>query len=102
MHACFIASAVSDPVRSYGQQPPRLLRPQHSAGKNTGVGCHCLLQRQRPRSGCQGELQFAGEKGKVSCVSWEERKLVLGGGQTVGSLVLGSSSRRLSLSVSVA
>ena len=37
------------------------------------------------------ELQFAGEKGKVSCVSWEERNLVLGGGLTVGPLVLRGS-----------
>ena len=59
------------------------------------------FQGQRPRPGCQGELQFPGEK-EVSCVSWEERRLVLGGGLTVGSLVLRVSSQRLSLSVSVA
>ena len=28
----------------YGQQPTRLLHPQDSLGKNTGVGCHFLLQ----------------------------------------------------------
>ena len=31
-------------VRSHRQQPTRLLRPWDSPGKNTGVGCHCLLR----------------------------------------------------------
>ena len=31
-------------VWPYGQQPTRLLCPQDSPGKNTGVGCHFLLQ----------------------------------------------------------
>ena len=35
------------------------------------------FQGQRPRTRCQEELQFSGEKGKASCVSWEERNLVL-------------------------
>ena len=35
---------MSDSVRLYGQQPTRLLHPQDSLGKNTGVGCHFLLQ----------------------------------------------------------
>ena len=34
---------MSDSVQPYGQQPTRLLRPQDSLGKNTGVGCHFLL-----------------------------------------------------------
>ena len=32
-----------DSVRPYGQQSFRLLHPQDSLGKNTGVGCHFLL-----------------------------------------------------------
>ena len=35
---------MSDSVRPHGQQPTRLLCPQDSPGKNTGVGCHFLLQ----------------------------------------------------------
>ena len=35
---------MSDSVRPYGQPPTRLLCPQDSLGKNTGVGCHVLLQ----------------------------------------------------------
>ena len=35
---------MSDSVRPQGLQPTRLLRPWDSPGKNTGVGCHFLLQ----------------------------------------------------------
>ena len=31
-------------LRRHRRQPTRLLRPQDSPGKNTGVGCHFLLQ----------------------------------------------------------
>ena len=41
---CCIASVVSDSVRSHRQQPTRLPHPWDSPGKNTGVGCHFLLQ----------------------------------------------------------
>ena len=36
---------MSDSVQPYEQQPTRLLHPQDSLGKNTGVGCHFLLHR---------------------------------------------------------
>ena len=42
--ACSVASVVSNSVQSYGLQPARLLCPWDSSGKNTGVGCHALLQ----------------------------------------------------------
>ena len=42
MHACDVASIVSDSVWPHGQQPTRLLCPQDSLGKSTGVGCHFL------------------------------------------------------------
>ena len=41
---CQVASVVSDSVRPHGLQPTRLLHPWDSPGKNTGVGCHFLLQ----------------------------------------------------------
>ena len=41
---CWVASVVSDSVRPHRQQPTRLPRPWDSPGKNTGVGCHFLLQ----------------------------------------------------------
>ena len=33
--------------------PSRLLRPWDSPGKNTGVGCHSLLQGNLPNSGIE-------------------------------------------------
>ena len=38
-------SVVSDSSWAYGLWPNRLLCPRNSPGKNTGVGCHFLLQR---------------------------------------------------------
>ena len=35
---------MSDSVQPYGWQPTRLPDPWNSPGKNTGVGCHFLLQ----------------------------------------------------------
>ena len=35
---------MSDSMRPHRQQPTRLHRPWDSPGKNTGVGCHFLLQ----------------------------------------------------------
>ena len=37
-------SVMSDSSQPHGLQPIRLLCPQDSLGKNTGVGCHFLLQ----------------------------------------------------------
>ena len=41
---------MSDSVRPRRRQPTRLPRPWDSPGKNTGVGCHFLLQCRRVRS----------------------------------------------------
>ena len=38
------ASVVSDSMRPHKRQPTRLLCPWDSLGKDTGVGCHFLLQ----------------------------------------------------------
>ena len=35
---------MSDSVRPHRWQPTRLRRPWDSLGKNTGIGCHFLLQ----------------------------------------------------------
>ena len=35
---------LSDSLRPHGLQPARLLSSWNSPGKNTGVGCHSLLQ----------------------------------------------------------
>ena len=47
---CCIASVVSDFVRPHRPQPTSLPRPWDSPGKNTGVGCHFLLQRMKVKS----------------------------------------------------
>ena len=41
---------MSDSVRSHRWQPTRLPRPWDSPGKNTGVGCHFLLQCMKVKS----------------------------------------------------
>ena len=41
---CYVTSVVSDSVRPHRWPPARLPRPWDSPGKNTGVGCHFLLQ----------------------------------------------------------
>ena len=46
---------MSDSVRPHRRQPTRLPRPWDSPGKNTGVGCHFLLQCMKVKS----ESEFA-------------------------------------------
>ena len=47
---CCVASVVSDSVQPHRRQPTRLLCPWDSPGKNTGVGCHFLLQCMKLKS----------------------------------------------------
>ena len=72
VHACWVASVVSDSVWPYGLQTPRLLCPWDSPGKNTGVGCHFLLQGIVPSQGSNlaspalaGRLFTPGPLGKL-------------------------------------
>ena len=41
---------MSDSVRPHRRQPTRLPRPWDSPGKNTGVGCHFVLQCMKVKS----------------------------------------------------
>ena len=41
---------MSDSVRPHRWQPTRLRHPQDSPGKNTGVGCHFLVQCMKVKS----------------------------------------------------
>ena len=41
---------MSDSVQPHRQQPTRFPHPWDSPGKNTGVGCHFLLQRMKVKS----------------------------------------------------
>jgi len=43
-------SVVSNSVRPHRQQPTRFPHPWDSPGKNTGVGCHFLLQCMKVKS----------------------------------------------------
>ena len=47
---CKVVSVVSDSVQPHRQQPTRLPCPWDSPGKNTGVGCHFLLQCMKVES----------------------------------------------------
>ena len=48
--AAAVSSVVSNSVRPHERQPTRLRRPWDSPGKNTGVGCHFLLQCMKVRN----------------------------------------------------
>ena len=50
VYCCWVASVVSDSVRPHRRQPTRLRRPWDSPGKDTGVGCHFLLQCMKVKS----------------------------------------------------
>ena len=41
---------MSDSVRPHRRKPTRLPHPRDSSGKNTGVGCHFLLQCMKVKS----------------------------------------------------
>ena len=47
---CCVASVMSDSVRPQRRKPTRLPCPWDSPGKNTGVGCHFLLQCMKVKS----------------------------------------------------
>ena len=49
-------SVMSTSLQPYGLQPPRLLCPWNSPGKNPGVGFHFLLQRIFPTQGLNPSL----------------------------------------------
>ena len=48
---CSVTSVVSSSLLPHGLWPARLFRPWDSPGKNTGVGCHALLQGIFPTQG---------------------------------------------------
>ena len=47
----YVCSVTSSSLRLYRPQPPRLLCPWESPGKNTGVGCHAFLRGIFPTQG---------------------------------------------------
>ena len=56
---------MSDSVQPHRRQPARLRHPWDSPGKNTGVGCHFLLQVDELGADFSGEAGFSvGERGR--------------------------------------
>ena len=51
VRACSVASVVFDSLQCYGLQPAKLPCAWNFPGKNTGVGCHSLLQGIFPAQG---------------------------------------------------
>ena len=66
----FSCQVMSDPLRSHGLQPARLLCSGYFPGKNTGVGCHFLLEgifpHQRSNTGLLHWGFPGGSEGKDS------------------------------------
>ena len=57
LHGCVLShSGIPDSLRPHRLQPARLLCPGDSPGRNTGVGCHSLLQRVFPTQGLSMRL----------------------------------------------
>ena len=57
-HACQVSSVVFDSLQPYGLYPTHLLCPRDSPGKNTGMGCHALLQGIFPKPKVARLLQY--------------------------------------------
>ena len=57
---CEVVSVVSESVWPHGRQPTRPRSSWGSPGKNTGVGCHGLLQGIFPTQGLNPGLRTAG------------------------------------------
>ena len=64
---CYIALVVSDSVRPHRRQPTRLPCPWDSPGKNTGVGCHCLLQCMKVKSESEVAQSYPTLSNPVDC-----------------------------------
>ena len=54
---CYVTSVVSNPLCLCGRQPTRLPCPWDPPGKNTGAGCHALLQGIFPTQGSNLRLE---------------------------------------------
>ena len=59
-------SVMSYSLWPHGLEPARLLCPWNSLGKNTGVGCHSLLQGIFPTQGLSPGLQYLRQNSLLS------------------------------------
>ena len=64
---CCVMSVVSDSVRPHRRQPTRLPHPWNSPGKNTGVGCHFLLQCMKVKSESEVALSCLTLRDPMDC-----------------------------------
>ena len=64
---CSVASVVSNSVRPHRRQPTRLPHPWDSPGKNTGVGCHFLLQCMKVKSESEGTQSCPTPRNPMDC-----------------------------------
>ena len=74
---CKCKSVVSNSLRPHRLQPTGFLRPRKSPGKNTGVGCHALLQGTFTTQGqnpglphCRQILQHLSHQGSSRILEW--------------------------------
>ena len=58
---------MTDSVRPHRWQPTRLRHPWDSPGKNTGVGCHFLLQRMKVKSESEVAQSFPTLRNSMDC-----------------------------------
>ena len=72
---CISCSVMSDSLRPHGLQPSRFLCPWNSPGKNTGVGCHFLLQGIFPTQGSNLGLLYCRQI--LYCLSHQGSPFVL-------------------------
>ena len=73
VRACQVTSVVSNSLRPFGLQPPRLLSSRESPGKKNGVGCHSLLQGIFPTQGSNLCLIYPALAGRLftTRLTWE-------------------------------
>ena len=58
---------MSDPVQPHRGQPTRLPHPWDSPGKNTGVGCHFLLQCMKVKSESEVAQWYPARNDPMNC-----------------------------------
>ena len=56
MYLYLLCSVLSEALWPHGLRPARLLCPWDSPGKNTGAGCHAVLQGTFPTQGWKPHL----------------------------------------------
>ena len=68
MYAAAAKSLQSCPtLRPHRRQPTRLPRPWDSPGKNTGVGCHFLLQSMKVQSESEDAQSYPSLRDPMDC-----------------------------------